>query len=61
MGDFEEAEKWMKHSLEIVESIGAVAQAAESTNHGAGDTKRAAGELSQMAAGLQSLIFRLKV
>lgn len=49
-----------KGSTDISDTIGAVAQAAESTSAGASDTQRAAQELSELAANLQSLVNRFK-
>lgn len=48
-------------SNEIAQNITTVARAAEQTNEGAGHTQVAAGELSQMAARLQTLVSRFKI
>jgi len=48
-------------SSEITSNIAGVAEAAESTSRGAGDTQRAAQELVEMSTQLRGLIERFKI
>ena len=50
-----------KGTEEIARNISGVATAAESTTSGAGDTQKAAIELSRMANELQSLVSRFRI
>ena len=50
-----------KGTAEIAQNITGVAQAAQSTTTGATDTQRASGELSRMAAELQTLVAQFKI
>ncbi len=49
-----------KGTAEIAQNITAVAQAAKSTSDGAQETQKASNQLSELAAGLQSLVNRNK-